>query len=156
MCGQIIIFFSDYSYRPCGSWGYFLAIAISWFSWAFLGSPGLVWDRLGSPLGIPALLCFKSIFQNLTARKLFWRKPSGNHGENPGKTLVVGASYVALECAGFLTGLGFGITLSLFPVCTLGRSSCADVSERVSAGGVVQAFIYLRQCHHLTYPPVQR
>lgn len=27
--------------------------------------------------------------------------------KNPGKTLVVGASYVALECAGFLTGLGY-------------------------------------------------
>ncbi|CAB3994079.1 thioredoxin reductase 2, mitochondrial [Paramuricea clavata] len=27
--------------------------------------------------------------------------------KSPGKTLVVGASYVALECAGFLTGLGF-------------------------------------------------
>jgi len=29
----------------------------------------------------------------------------------PGKTLVIGASYVALECAGFLHGLGFGTTL---------------------------------------------
>ena len=28
----------------------------------------------------------------------------------PGKTLVVGASYVALECAGFLAGLGFEVT----------------------------------------------
>ncbi|WP_411023552.1 FAD-dependent oxidoreductase, partial [Salmonella sp. s51228] len=26
---------------------------------------------------------------------------------NPGKTVVVGASYVALECAGFLKGFGF-------------------------------------------------
>jgi pyruvate/2-oxoglutarate dehydrogenase complex dihydrolipoamide dehydrogenase (E3) component len=25
---------------------------------------------------------------------------------NPGKTLFIGASYVALECAGFLAGLG--------------------------------------------------
>jgi thioredoxin reductase (NADPH) len=29
----------------------------------------------------------------------------------PGKTLVVGASYVALECAGFLTGLGYDVTV---------------------------------------------
>jgi thioredoxin reductase (NADPH) len=29
----------------------------------------------------------------------------------PGKTLVVGASYVALECAGFLTGLGYDTTV---------------------------------------------
>lgn len=26
--------------------------------------------------------------------------------KDPGKTLLVGASYIALECAGFLTGLG--------------------------------------------------
>jgi thioredoxin reductase (NADPH) len=29
----------------------------------------------------------------------------------PGKTLVVGASYVALECAGFLTSLGYDTTV---------------------------------------------
>lgn len=31
--------------------------------------------------------------------------------KNPGKTLVIGASYVALECAGFLTGLGYDTTV---------------------------------------------
>ena len=31
--------------------------------------------------------------------------------EPPGKTLVVGGSYVALECAGLLRGLGFEVTL---------------------------------------------
>ncbi len=30
---------------------------------------------------------------------------------NPGKTLVVGASYVALECAGFLKGIGNDVTV---------------------------------------------
>jgi len=30
---------------------------------------------------------------------------------NPGKTLVVGASYVALECAGFLSALGINTTV---------------------------------------------
>ena len=29
----------------------------------------------------------------------------------PGKTLVVGGGYVALECAGFLAGLGFPVTM---------------------------------------------
>ena len=29
----------------------------------------------------------------------------------PGKTLVVGASYVALECAGFLAGIGLDVTV---------------------------------------------
>ena len=28
----------------------------------------------------------------------------------PGRTLVVGASYVALECAGFLAGVGFDVS----------------------------------------------
>jgi pyruvate/2-oxoglutarate dehydrogenase complex dihydrolipoamide dehydrogenase (E3) component len=31
--------------------------------------------------------------------------------KKPGKTLVVGASYVALECAGFLAGIGFDVTV---------------------------------------------
>ena len=30
---------------------------------------------------------------------------------NPGKTLCVGASYVALECAGFLAGVGNDTTV---------------------------------------------
>ena len=34
-----------------------------------------------------------------------------SHKKPPGKTLVVGASYVALECAGFLNGLGFDVTV---------------------------------------------
>ena len=29
----------------------------------------------------------------------------------PGKTLLVGASYIALECAGFLRGLGYDVTV---------------------------------------------
>jgi len=35
----------------------------------------------------------------------FWRK------KVPGRTLVVGASYIALECAGFIAGLGFDTTV---------------------------------------------
>ena len=31
--------------------------------------------------------------------------------KSPGKTVVVGASYIALECAGFLTGLGYDTTV---------------------------------------------
>eukprot|EP01063_Lacrimia_lanifica_P038950 TRINITY_DN840_c0_g3_i1.p1 TRINITY_DN840_c0_g3~~TRINITY_DN840_c0_g3_i1.p1 ORF type:complete len:502 (+),score=231.24 TRINITY_DN840_c0_g3_i1:70-1575(+) len=31
--------------------------------------------------------------------------------KSPGKTVVVGASYIALECAGFLTGLGYDATV---------------------------------------------
>jgi len=36
---------------------------------------------------------------------IFWMKKA------PGKTLVVGASYIALECAGFLAGFGFDVTV---------------------------------------------
>lgn len=31
--------------------------------------------------------------------------------ENPKRTLVIGASYIALECAGFLHGLGIDVTV---------------------------------------------
>lgn len=31
--------------------------------------------------------------------------------KNPGKTLVVGGGYIALECAGFLKGLGFDVSI---------------------------------------------
>ena len=29
----------------------------------------------------------------------------------PNKTLILGASYIALECAGFLSGFGFDVTV---------------------------------------------
>ncbi|XP_072839813.2 thioredoxin reductase 2, mitochondrial isoform X1 [Pogona vitticeps] len=43
----------------------------------------------------------------ITSDDLFWLKKS------PRKTLVVGASYVSLECAGFLTGLGLDTTVMM-------------------------------------------
>lgn len=33
----------------------------------------------------------------------------------PGKTLLIGASYIALECAGFLAGLGYDTTVMVNP-----------------------------------------
>ena len=33
---------------------------------------------------------------------------------HPGKTLLVGASYIALECAGFLAGLGIDATVMVY------------------------------------------
>lgn len=41
----------------------------------------------------------------MTSDDIFMRKTP------PGKTLVIGASYVALECAGFLKGLGYDVTV---------------------------------------------
>jgi len=44
---------------------------------------------------------FEGVEHTISSDDIFWKK------EAPGKTLVVGASYIALECAGFLNGLGF-------------------------------------------------
>ena len=41
----------------------------------------------------------------ITSDDIFWLKKA------PGKTLVVGASYVALECAGFLNNCGYDVTV---------------------------------------------
>ncbi|XP_064620864.1 thioredoxin reductase 2, mitochondrial-like [Lineus longissimus] len=43
----------------------------------------------------------------ITSDDLFWLK------KPPGKTLVIGASYVSLECAGFLTGMGYDTTVMI-------------------------------------------
>lgn len=41
----------------------------------------------------------------ISSDDIFWQK------KPPGKTLVVGASYIALECAGFLAAFGFDVTV---------------------------------------------
>lgn len=46
----------------------------------------------------------------------------------PGKTLVIGASYVALECAGFLTSLGFDTTVMVRSIFLRGfDQQCANM-----------------------------
>jgi len=47
----------------------------------------------------------------------------------PGKTLVVGASYVALECAGFLKGFGFDVTVMVRSILLRGFDQ--EFAERV-------------------------
>lgn len=49
----------------------------------------------------------------------------------PGKTLVVGASYVALECAGFLAGLGFDTTVAVRSILLRGFDQ--EVAEKIGA-----------------------
>uniref|UniRef100_A0ABI7XA72 thioredoxin-disulfide reductase (NADPH) n=1 Tax=Felis catus TaxID=9685 RepID=A0ABI7XA72_FELCA len=49
----------------------------------------------------------------------------------PGKTLVVGASYVALECAGVLTGLGLDVTVMVRSVLLRGFDQ--EMAERVGS-----------------------
>mmetsp|Transcript_18380 Transcript_18380/g.58424 ORF Transcript_18380/g.58424 Transcript_18380/m.58424 type:complete len:484 (-) Transcript_18380:118-1569(-) len=41
----------------------------------------------------------------ISSDDIFWQKKA------PGKTLVVGASYISLECAGFMAGFGFDVTV---------------------------------------------
>ena len=35
---------------------------------------------------------------------------------HPGSTLIVGASYISLECAGFLKGIGIDVTVMVRPL----------------------------------------
>jgi thioredoxin reductase (NADPH) len=57
----------------------------------------------------------------ISSDDLFWLdKP-------PGKTLVVGAAYIALECAGFLTGMGYDTTVMVRSILLRGFDrECVD------------------------------
>ncbi|TKR67995.1 hypothetical protein L596_024052 [Steinernema carpocapsae] len=48
---------------------------------------------------------------------------------NPGKTLCVGASYVSLECAGFLHGIGLDVTVMVRSILLRGFDQ--DIAERI-------------------------
>lgn len=47
----------------------------------------------------------------------------------PGKTLIVGASYIALECAGFLTAFGFDTTVMVRSILLRGFDQ--TVAEKI-------------------------
>ena len=49
--------------------------------------------------------------------------------KSPGKTLCVGASYVSLECAGFLNGLGYDTTVMVRSILLRGFDQ--DMAERI-------------------------
>ncbi|XP_008069852.1 thioredoxin reductase 3 isoform X2 [Carlito syrichta] len=49
----------------------------------------------------------------------------------PGKTLVVGASYIALECAGFLAGLGLDVTVMVRSILLRGFDQ--EMAEKVGS-----------------------
>merc|ERR1719318_311877 len=59
-------------------------------------------------------------------------------GHSPGKTLLVGASYIALECAGFLTGLGYEVTVMVRSIFLRGfDQQCANmIAKHMEAHGV--------------------
>lgn len=58
--------------------------------------------------------------------------------KSPGKTLCVGASYISLECAGFLAGLGFDVTVAVRSILLRGFDrECSDkIGSYMEEGGV--------------------
>lgn len=64
--------------------------------------------------------------------------------ECPGKTLVVGASYVALECAGFLAGIGLDVTLMVRSILLRGFDQ--DMAERIGEYMANEGIKILRPC----------
>ncbi|KAI0989440.1 hypothetical protein GJ496_009548 [Pomphorhynchus laevis] len=61
----------------------------------------------------------------ITSDDLFWLP------YHPGKTLIVGASYIALECAGFLKELGCDVTLMVRSIFLRGFDQ--DMAERLGS-----------------------
>ncbi|KAF3689428.1 Thioredoxin reductase 3 [Channa argus] len=66
----------------------------------------------------------------------------------PGKTLVVGASYVALECGGFLAGLGLDVTVMVRSILLRGFDQ--DMANRAGADMEEHGVKFLRK-----YVPVK-
>jgi len=88
----------------------------------------------GRPSTLPHIPNFKEL--TITSDDVFYLK------QNPGKTLVVGASYIALECAGFLTGLGNDVTVMVRSVLlrTFDQSAATRVGKFMESKGT--KFIY--------------
>lgn len=86
--------------------------------------------------GRPHLLDIPGKEHAITSDDIFWRD------EAPGKTLVVGAAYVALECAGVLTGLGY--TTSVMARSVVLRGFDQDMSERIVADMTERGTRFLR------------
>lgn len=63
---------------------------------------------------------------------------------NPGKTLVVGASYVALECAGFLAGLGNDVTVMVRSILLRGFDQ--EMAEKIGAYMAKKGVKFMRPC----------
>lgn len=66
------------------------------------------------------------------------------HPHCPGKTLVVGASYVALECAGFLRGIGLDVTVMVRSILLRGFDQ--DMAERIGDYMAAEGVRFFRPC----------
>ncbi|KAG2528091.1 hypothetical protein BBO99_00003371 [Phytophthora kernoviae] len=70
----------------------------------------------------------------ISSDDIFWMKKTA-----PGKTLVVGASYVALECAGFLKGMGYDVKVMVRSILLRGFDQ--DMANKIGEYMEVQAGI---------------
>jgi len=59
----------------------------------------------------------------ITSDDIFWMKKA------PGKTLIVGASYIALECGGFLSAMGYDVTILVRSILLRGFDQ--DMATRI-------------------------
>lgn len=68
----------------------------------------------------------------------------------PGKTLVIGASYVALECGGFLTSLGLDVTIMVRSILLRGfdQDMANRAGEYMEKHGVkfIRKFVPIKVC----------
>uniref|UniRef100_A0A8C5P332 Thioredoxin reductase 3 n=1 Tax=Jaculus jaculus TaxID=51337 RepID=A0A8C5P332_JACJA len=72
----------------------------------------------------------------------------------PGKTLIVGASYVALECAGFLAGLGLDVTVMVRSVLLRGFDQ--EMAEKVGAYMEQHGVKFLRKFVPMTVQQLEK
>jgi thioredoxin/glutathione reductase (selenoprotein) len=63
---------------------------------------------------------------------------------NPGSTLIVGASYIALECAGFLKGLGIDVTVMVRSIYLRGFDQ--QMAEKIGDYMEAEGVNFIRPC----------
>lgn len=68
----------------------------------------------------------------ITSDDVFWQE------KPPGKTLIVGASYIALECAGFLNGIGIDVTVMVRSILLRGfdQHMAEKIGEHMEEMGI--------------------
>ena len=68
----------------------------------------------------------------ITSDDIFWREKA------PGKTLAVGASYISLECAGFLAELGYDVSIMVRSILLRGfdTQSSIQIGEYMERSGI--------------------
>lgn len=85
-----------------------------------------------SPGGYPRLLDIPGIELSITSDDIF------SLPHRPGKTVIVGGGYIALECAGFLHALGYDVTILLrsIPLRGFDREYSEKVLKHLEDDGV--------------------